>query len=418
MKYRKDLQYYKFCSYGFLKNLKFFEPFLFIYLLQNNLTFFQIGVLYAIKEITINLLEIPSGVVADIFGRRRSMILAFLSYIISFILFYQALSYTGFILAIFLFAVGDAFRTGNHKAMIFHYLKLNSWQEHKVDYYGHTRSFSQLGSAVSAALAAIFVFFTGQIKFVFLVTILPYLLELLLMLSYPKELDGELKSLKNIRIKTKFKDVFQLMSNSLKNTFVLKSTTNLSLYTGFYKSIREYIQPLIKTLALSVPFFIYLNDDKRIAIFIGVVYSILYILTSITSRNSNRILNLFKHYYIPLNISIIGGFGIGIIIGIFFNLEYYILPVILFLLFFIIENARKPIGIAYLSSLFDDKVLSSALSFESQAQTLFAAILAPLLGFLVDRFGIGNGLICISIVLMLLAPFYFLRNKNPISDNK
>lgn len=412
MNYKKNLQYYKFCTYGFLKNFKFFEPFLFIYLLQNELSYLQIGLLYSIKEISVNLLEIPSGVVADVFGRRRSMIFAFLTYIFAFILFYFAFSYIGFIIAIFFFAVGDAFRTGNHKAMIFHYLKLNNWQEFKVDYYGHTRSYSQLGSALSAALAAIFVFITGQIKTIFLITIIPYIIDLLLMISYPKKLDGELQSLKEIKVKDKFREIGKLMLQSLKNKFILKSTVNLSLYTGFYKSIREYIQPVIKTFALSIPVFAYLNDEKRIAIFIGIVYTFLYFLTSITSRNSHRIQKLFKHYYIPLNISIISGFIMGIIIGIFFNNELFIIPVILFLTFFIIENARKPIGISYLSSLFDDKVLSTALSFESQAQTLFAAILAPVLGLLVDKFGIGNGLMIISVGLLLLSPLYFLRRKH------
>ena len=37
-KYKKDLQYAKFSAYGFLKNLKLFEPFLILFLLEKNLT--------------------------------------------------------------------------------------------------------------------------------------------------------------------------------------------------------------------------------------------------------------------------------------------------------------------------------------------------------------------------------------------
>lgn len=409
MTYKKDLQYYKFCSYGFLKNLKFFEPFLFIYLLQNDLTFLKIGVLYAIKEITINILEIPSGVIADVFGRRRSMIFAFIAYIISFILFYFSINYFNFIVAIILFAIGDSFRTGNHKAMIFHYLKLNNWQNYKVDYYGHTRSSSQLGSALSAALAATFVFISGEIRFVFLITIIPYIFELFLMLSYPAELDGELKSVQNIKIKQKFIEVGKNFFVSIKDKKILQSTINLSLYTGFYKSIREYIQPLIKNLALSAPFFLYLNDEKKIALFIGVIYTITYILTSITSRKSDKILSLFKHYSDLLNLTIIIGLLLGIVVGIFYELGFLIIPVVLFLFYFIIENARKPVGIAYLSNLFNTNILSTALSFESQAQTLFAALIAPLLGFIIDLAGIGYGLIIVSIIILLLFPFFILK---------
>ena len=39
--FRKDLQYYKFCLYGFLKNLRFFEAFLILFFLEGGLSFFE-----------------------------------------------------------------------------------------------------------------------------------------------------------------------------------------------------------------------------------------------------------------------------------------------------------------------------------------------------------------------------------------
>ena len=56
--------------------------------MEKGLTFLQIGTLYAIREIAINILEIPSGFAADALGRRRTMVAAFLAYIVSFIVFY------------------------------------------------------------------------------------------------------------------------------------------------------------------------------------------------------------------------------------------------------------------------------------------------------------------------------------------
>ena len=37
--------------------------------------------------------------------------------------------------------------------MIFEYLKIKGWTEQKVHYYGHTRSYSQIGSAISSLIA-------------------------------------------------------------------------------------------------------------------------------------------------------------------------------------------------------------------------------------------------------------------------
>ncbi|MCD4683390.1 MAG: MFS transporter, partial [Bacteroidales bacterium] len=111
-KFNKDIQYYKFCLYGFLKNLRFFEPFLILFFLENNLNFLQIGVLYSVREITRNILEIPAGIISDSLGRKKTMIFSFGFYIVSFITFYMAGSYSILIFAMIIYSLGDAFRTG------------------------------------------------------------------------------------------------------------------------------------------------------------------------------------------------------------------------------------------------------------------------------------------------------------------
>ena len=60
--FKKDIQYYKFCAYGFLKNLRFFEPFLILFFLDKDITFLQIGILYTLRELTRNIFEVPAGV--------------------------------------------------------------------------------------------------------------------------------------------------------------------------------------------------------------------------------------------------------------------------------------------------------------------------------------------------------------------
>ncbi|MCK5457728.1 MAG: hypothetical protein KAI45_11425 [Melioribacteraceae bacterium] len=115
---KKDKQYYKFCLYGFLKNLRFFEPFLILFFLSKGLSFFEIGILYAVREISINIFEIPSGIFADAFGRRKTLASSFLIYIITFIIFYIGADFSLFIIGMLMYALGDAIRTGINKAMI------------------------------------------------------------------------------------------------------------------------------------------------------------------------------------------------------------------------------------------------------------------------------------------------------------
>lgn len=60
----------------------------------------------------------------------------------------------------------------------------------KVEYYGGTRSWSQAGSAVSALIAGALVFYSGNYRIIFLASVFPYIAGLLLMISYPNELNA------------------------------------------------------------------------------------------------------------------------------------------------------------------------------------------------------------------------------------
>jgi MFS family permease len=410
--FKKDLQYYKFCSYGFLKNLRLFEPFLILFLLENGINFLQIGVLYSIREITRNLLEIPAGVIADSLGRKRTMVSSFLFYIFSFVGFYFASDFTFFILAIVLYAIGDAFRTGTHKAMIFDYLKLKGWEGQKVWYYGHTRSYSQLGSAVSALLAAFIVVFTQSYRLIFIFSTIPYILDLFLIVSYPKELNGNIARFEKGKVWATFKKVLLDFVFSFKDKKVLKALANLSFFTGYYRAIKDFLQPILKTFALGLPIFLFMEDKQREAIVIGLVYFIIYLLTSFSARNSGRFSAKFKSLKTPLNYTIIVGFIAGILSGIFFESGLIILSIVFFVGIYLIENLRKPIGISYVTETINRKdILATVLSAESQAHTIVAAIVAPLIGFFADRFGLAYAIIIVSSVLLLIGPVYLLKGK-------
>ena len=51
----------RFSLYGFLKNQRYFEPFLVLAFLEKGLSFLDIGLLVAFREATVIAFEIPSG---------------------------------------------------------------------------------------------------------------------------------------------------------------------------------------------------------------------------------------------------------------------------------------------------------------------------------------------------------------------
>ncbi len=400
--FHKNRQYYKFCMYGFLKNLRFFEPFLLLIFLGKGLSYLQIGTLYAAREISINILEIPSGLLADTVGRRLTMVFSLLSYILSFLIFYAVSSYALLFFAMIAFAFGDAFRTGTHKAMIFDYLHSKGWDSQRTYYYGHTRAWSQWGSALSALAAAFLVFWQGSYKSVFLFTTIPYTLNLFLILSYPKFLDGPHHTDER-KVSEVFMTVLRSLVSSVRDPKLLRVIANQSLFSGYYKACKDYLQPILRTLALSLPVLLSFDDQKRTALLVGLVYAVLYGATAFVSKHSGSFARRFGELATPLNLTMLVGISLGVLSGIFLHLTWVTLAVVLYLGIYMVENLRKPMGITYVSEHMEQDSLASALSVESQAESLVAAGIALLLGLFSTLFGVGLGILAVSVICALLA---------------
>jgi MFS family permease len=408
-KIEKNVQYYKFGLYGFLKNLRFYESFLILFFLEKGIDYIKIGLLYSVREITIMLFEIPSGLVADILGRKKTLIASFLVYILSFVTFYFSNHFALMLFAMMLFALADAFRSGVHKAMIFQYLKRRGRTNQKTDYYGHTRSWSQTGSAIASIIAGAMVFYYGSYRIIFAFSVVPYFLDMLLIWSYPGYLDGEFDKQEKKSIRKKFREVWSAVVTSLKEFSLLRILTSLSLHTGYYKAVKDYIQPVMVSLAITLPWLAPMKEKQKSALVVGVTYFFLYLLTAQASRSSGRFLKKFTHFSHPMNLTMFTGIVLGIAAGIFYLFHWYALSILGFVMIMLNENLRKPIGVAFVTEESDDKATASVLSIESQAQSFFAAIIAFVIGWGAQMGGPGTGIIFGSSLLILLLPLYLLK---------
>ncbi|MBT3273672.1 MAG: MFS transporter [Spirochaetales bacterium] len=407
----RDLQYFKFSAYGFLKNLRFFEPFLILFFLEKGISFLEIGTLYAIREIAVNVLEIPTGAVADALGRRRTMIASFVSYLISFAFFWQSSSMLVFIGAMMLFSFGDAFRTGTHKAMIFTYLKITGNEQFKTDYYGHTRGWSQTGSAVSSVIAAGIVFISGNYTAIFLFSTIPYFLDLLLMISYPKELDGTRSSFSFKNLVDAFLAIWESLVLTVRKPGALKVVISAGAYGGFFKGTKDFLQPLIVALALVVPLASEMASQRREAILVGLVYMVIYLMTAYSSRRAGRLAKTFRSPERAMNWMLLLGLSVGIFIGFTRLLDWTIVPVILFMVIYLVQNMRRPIGVSVVSDRVPDDILATVLSVESQVQSLIAAIVVLVIGAAADTAAgnVGVGILVASAVGLAALPVLWIR---------
>ncbi len=407
----KNLQYYKFSLYGFLKNLRFYEAFLILFFLEKGVDYLKIGLLYSVREITILLFEIPSGLVADALGRKRTLIASFFVYILSFITFYFAKHFGLLLLGMIFFAVADAFRSGIHKAMIFQYLSQRGHRHQKADYYGHTRAWSQTGSAIASLGAGFMVFYSGSYRTIFALSVIPYFLDMLLIWSYPEYLNGELDQTKKPSLREKFSTIWKAIVKSIKNFNLLKILTSLSLHTGFYKAVKDYIQPVIVSFSLTLPWLAALRNKQKSAVVIGMIYFFLYLLTARSSRYAGKFLKRFSHFSKPLNLTLLTGLSFGLTAGLFYLTGWYAISILSFVLIMLNENLRKPIGVAFMTEESVQKANASVLSIQSQAQSVFAAVFAFVTGWGAQLGGPGTGILLGTGLFALLVPLAWLKSK-------
>lgn len=387
MDIKKDKNIKKFGFYGLLKNLKFFEPFLYIFFLSLGFSYFQIGSLISIREITKNIFEVPSGIFADNYGRKKSLQICFVLYILSFILFYFGSLYSIIGLAMVLYGVGEAFRSGTHKAIIFLYLDKNNIAEKKTEVYGRTKSYSLIGSAISAVIGGFIVFVESNYRLIFLFSILPYILDFILISTYPDYLDG--RTINNLGLKKFLRaglESFKKLLLQLKD--LRKGIINSGVYDGFFKILKDYLQPVLKLEIMSLPLLLGFAEEKRLSVLLGFSYAIIYLISSYASRNAFKLKNKFNQSSKSLNLTYILTALIIAIIGLIINSGFTYLIIILFILFYFIRSLRRPIMLDYIANIIEEKERATMLSIESQFRTIFIVIAAPIIGYIADLWGL------------------------------
>ncbi len=397
----------KFGFYGLLKNLRFFEPYLIIYFLLAQLNLFHIGLLISIREIIIYLFEIPSGVIADRYGKKTELVICFIFYLASFLMFFISTEFYMFAISMILYALGEAFRSGTHKSMIMAYIDKHEIKVSKTKIYGLTRSYSLIGSMIASIVSIGLVLWLPEIKYLFLFAMIPYTLDLLLILSYPSYLNDR-KDVK-FSYKSFLMHGFESIKYTLTKGKVRGAIFNSASYQATFKSIKDYIQPILLTVSLSLVLFSSLTDEENTKVYIGLIYAVIYLISAVSSKNAYRVKKFGQTKQIISFMWFLTGVSM-IALSIFLDSIWVVFLV--FLSLYIMMNIRRPLMVETIGDVSDPDKRATVLSVESQMTSLMIVIGAPLIGLLAEysmrtlfmSFGILMFIIFISSV--------YINNKN------
>lgn len=349
--------------YGFLKKFTFFSGVLIpMYTLWGHISFAQIMILQAIYLFAMFLLEIPTGVVADKFGRKISLVLGSLVIGIAVLIYGSYASFGIFILGEILFATGSALISGADSALMYDSLKINKETKKSKKVFAREEIFGLLGIMIAAPIGSFIAKSLGM-NWPMLLTAVPMFVGVIIALTfkeppvrtkkeerdYFKILKTGMKYFKNhkiLRILTRDYAIISVLSFFMIWVYqVVLQTFNFPIqYYGFIHATIVLAEILVLNSVLKIEGV--LKSKKKYILFASLLVGVCYLLLAFASNI----------YLVIAGILLIGGFGM----------------------------TMKPIFYSYMNKYAPSSHRATVLSAVSMTRAIAGAITNVIFGYLVD----------------------------------
>jgi MFS family permease len=388
----------RFCLYSVLKNLRFADPFLLLFLLHRGYTLTAIGAFLGAQHLFTGTLELPLGVAADRFGRRRSLALCFVCYAAAFELFPLATPGRPLALgaALLLFGLGEALRTGSHKAIMLDYLERRGERQRATEVVGLTRGYSRLSSGSAALGGGALLYVLRDYAPLFHLSAAAAVSGFFLMLTYPRELEGEQRrASRSGEARVPLRERLRKLGAYPRVAGLLVQSV---LFESQVKLVRKYyLQPFLKQgLALTG-----LPVLGAGALAIGGVELLADVLGAVGARSSARLQRLLGGRRRALRVAYVGAMIGTLAIAASAALGSLWPGVLAAITLWLLQNARRPVFVAAFGDYMDKPQRATSLSVESLARTVTLSLLLPLCGLLADRVGLWAAFALVATLLLL-----------------
>ncbi len=130
-------------------------PIIWLFYEENGLTITDLFVIQAIYSVTIALIEIPSGYLADVLGRKKSMVIGTFFGFLGILTYSLSFGFDGFLLAALCLGIGQSFISGSDTALMYDSLVELNRSDDFIKLEGRTISMGNLAEAVAFMLGGL-----------------------------------------------------------------------------------------------------------------------------------------------------------------------------------------------------------------------------------------------------------------------
>lgn len=375
---------YKYYLFTFLRDLSFFTAVLIpFYTRWGHISLTQAQILQSWFMFWIVIMEVPTGAVADLVGRKWSLVLGSIFVTFSVLIYGSVPSFGVFLLGEFLFAIANAFTSGADDALLYDSLKERGQERESKNIFGKAHSIHLLGILVAAPLGSLIAFRFG-LNAPMMATAIPFLLSGLVALSIkePKIFDKTSESRRYLDI---VKDGFLFFYKHRKLRLI--AADGIAVASAAYFVIWLY-QSLLTKMNFPIVYF-------------GLFHAFIVLCEILVASNFVRLEKLFGSPKKFLSVSA-AVTALGFAVVAIFPSVYTVL------LFVALAGGFGLTRIEYLSSFMNNFIPSreraTVLSSISMFKRFALVFLNPIVGFTADR---SLTLAPLLICLLPLAVFLF-----------
>jgi MFS family permease len=359
--------------YTLLQNIDLTRGIWMIYLASKGMSLTQLGLLETIFHITSFFMEVPTGAVADIFGRKISRICGRVLSLISVIILLAADSFLWFAISFVFTALSYNLESGAGDALLYDSLKEIGEEDKYMKISGNKEVFYQVAGIISFLVGGYMA--TKSYGIAFTLTIIVAALALLQSFSFNEP------SISRKREMEKKGNVFvnqikESISVVRKNPRIGALIVFTEIILTFCTCIFYYLQNFLKG-----------NGYNEAAI--GVIYAAAYLVSALTAPQVHKIEKVIKEQGILLVVPLV---TVACLWGIALSTYHFIFFIVLMITEEIVYVAMND----YINKMIPSENRATILSFASMVFSFFMITVFPFVGMLGDRYSLVFAIKCLG----------------------
>ncbi len=376
--------------YTFINNLNMASCIWVLYLGYHGMNLMQIGILEGIYHLTGILFEIPSGAIADLLGRKRSLLVGRILMAVSCIIMLFSTTFTGFAISFVLQSLSGNFNSGAEEALVYDSLKLLAKENTYPAISGRINMLIEVSQSIATVAGGILAEYSfGFCYFICVIIAILSLIPVLCMTEPPLQDSHDL----DVAPKTTIYDT--VCRHFRESRDVLKDNPRIFSVIVFYSTVFAAFTLLF---FYSQQYFIDLGLNK-------IELSIIMLFAGIAAC-LGALLNTKLYQIFHEKIALIGALSIAVCI-IAFGLKNLYIAFGALLVSDFFNSALYPIQSDTLNRLIPSENRATLLSVNSMFFSIFMILMFPLVGAIADVVGLAVSFIIIGIFVLVVVPMLY-----------